>query len=78
MAQPSERLQADETPAQQLVRLLEEHGLEDGLRAILDAMQARKAKEQHQGRLELLEWMLEGQPPLTEEELERARREWQE
>lgn len=78
MAQRSEHPEAEETAAQQLVRLLEEHGLENSLRAILDAMQARKAKDQRQARLELLEWMLEGQPPLTEEELEQARREWQE
>lgn len=83
MAQPSgPPYDANEeaTPAERLVRLLEEQGLEDSLRAILDAIEARRASadEQYHARLELLEWLLEGQAPLTEEELEQARREWQE
>jgi hypothetical protein len=80
MAQPSERPDTEPTPAERLVRLLEEHGLEDSLRAIVEAMEARRANDEqrHRARLELLEWMLEGQPPVTEEEIERARRECEE
>jgi hypothetical protein len=68
----------DETPAERLVHLLEKHGLEDALRIILEAMEARRAKDQRQARLELLEYMLEGQSPVTEEQIERARRECEE
>lgn len=58
----------DESPAQALVRLLERHGLEDSLKEILAAMQARKQEGQQKARLEVLEYLLEGQPPITEEE----------
>jgi Trp operon repressor len=58
----------DESPAQALVRLLERHGLEDSLRAILAAMQTRKQERQQKARLDLLEHLLEGQPPITDEE----------
>ena len=75
MAQPSERPFANETPAERLVHLLERHGLEEGLRAILDAMNAERSEEQRKARLELLEYMLEGQPPISEAEIEAARRE---
>jgi hypothetical protein len=80
MAQPSERPDTEPTPAEGLVRLLDEHGLEDSLRAIVEAMEARRANDEqrHRARIELLEWMLEGQPPITEEEIERARRECEE
>lgn len=63
----------DESPAQALVRLLEQHGLEDALRQILEGIQARKQERQQKARLELLEYLLEGQPPLTEEELAAVR-----
>jgi hypothetical protein len=75
LAQPSGPFHDDETPAERLVSLLEQHGLEESLRLILETMEARRAKDQRQARLELLEYMLEGQPPITEEEIEQARRE---
>jgi hypothetical protein len=78
MAQPSDYPQHDETPAERLVHLLERHGLEEGLRAILEAMEADRTEQQHKARLELLDYMLEGQPPITEEEIEQARRECEE
>ena len=62
-----------ESPAQALVRLLEQHGLENALREILEGIQARKQERQQKARLELLEYLLEGQPPLTEEELAAVR-----
>jgi len=68
---------AEESPAQALVRLLEQHGLEDSLREILAALQARKQQGQKQARLALLEHLLEGQPPITEDELAAVRDEWQ-
>ncbi len=58
----------DESPAQALVRLLERHGLEDSLREILAAIETRKREGQKKARLALLEHLLEGQPPITEEE----------
>jgi hypothetical protein len=69
---------ADESPAQALVRLLERHGLEDSLKQILASIQARKQEGQQKARLALLESLLEGQPPITEAELTEIRREWQE
>lgn len=72
-----EASQADESPAQALVRLLEKHGLEDSLREILGAMETRKKERQKQARLALLEHLLEGQPPITEEELAAVEEEWQ-
>jgi hypothetical protein len=68
---------AEESPAQALVRLLEQHGLEDSLREILAAIQARKQEGQQKARLALLEHLLEGQPAITEDELAAVRREWQ-
>ncbi|HWA76579.1 MAG TPA: hypothetical protein VG937_29795 [Polyangiaceae bacterium] len=67
----------DESPAQELVRLLERHGLEDSLREILNAMEVRKKDRQKQARVALLEHLLEGQPPITEEELAAVQDEWQ-
>jgi hypothetical protein len=64
---------SDESPAEALVRLLEQHGLEDSLRQILAAIQARKQAGQKEARLALLEHLLEGQPPLTEAELAAVR-----
>ena len=75
MAQPFDYPHREETPAERLVHLLERHGLEEALRAILKAMEADNAERQRKARLELLEYMLEGQPPITEEEIEQARRE---
>lgn len=66
----------DESPAQALVRLLEQHGLEDSLREILAAIEHRKKEGQKQARLALLEHLLAGQPPITEEELAAVRDEW--
>lgn len=63
----------DESPAQALVRLLEQHGLEDSLREILGAIQARKLERQRGARLALLDHLLEGQPPLTEDEVAAVR-----
>lgn len=63
----------EESPAPALVRLLEQHGLEDALREILEGIQARKQERQQKARLELLEYLLEGEPPLTEEELAAVR-----
>jgi hypothetical protein len=57
-----------DSPAQALVRLLEKHGLEASLREILAAIETRKREGQKQARLALLEHLLEGQPPITEEE----------
>ena len=68
---------ADESPAQALVRLLEQHGLEDSLREILAALETRKKDRQKHARLALLEHLLEGQPPITEEELAAVHDEWQ-
>jgi hypothetical protein len=68
---------SDESPAQALVRLLERHGLEDSLKEILAALQARKQESQQKARLEVLEYLLEGQPPITEDELAAVRQEWQ-
>lgn len=64
---------AEESPAQVLVRLLEQHGLEDSLREILTALETRKQERQQKARLALLEHLLEGQPPLTEAELAAVR-----
>ena len=58
----------DDSPAQALVRLLEKHGLEHSLREILAAIETRKREGQKKARLALLESLLEGQPPITEEE----------
>jgi hypothetical protein len=77
MAQPSDHPHRDETPAERLVRLLERHGLEESLRAILESLESRRTEDQREARLKLLEYMLEGQPPLTEDEIEQARRECQ-
>ena len=68
---------SDESPAQALVRLLEQHGLEDSLKEILAAIQARKQEGQRKARLTLLEHLLEGEPPITEEELAAVHDEWQ-
>jgi hypothetical protein len=78
MAQPSDHPHRDETPAERLVHLLERHGLEEGLRAILESIEARRSEEQREACLKLLEYLLEGQPPLTEDEIEQARREFEE
>ena len=64
---------SDESPAQALVRLLEKHGLEDSLREILAAMQARKQEGRRKARRALLEYLLEGQPPITEDEIAAVR-----
>jgi hypothetical protein len=69
--------ESDESPAQMLVRLLEQHGLEDSLKEILAAIQTRKQEGQQRARLALLEHPLEGQPAITEEELAAVRQEWQ-
>jgi hypothetical protein len=66
-------LDSEESPAQALVRLLEQHGLEDSLREILSAIEARKQAGQKEARLALLEHLLEGQPPITEAELAAVR-----
>ena len=68
---------SDESPAQALVRLLEQHGLENSLREILAAIETRKRERQRKARLALLEHLLEGQPPITEEELAAVQDEWQ-
>lgn len=68
----------DDSPAQALVRLLEKHGLENSLREILAAIETRKREGQKKARLALLEHLLEGQPPITDEELAAVRDEWQE
>lgn len=68
---------SDDSPAQALVRLLEKHGLEDSLREILAAIETRKREGQKKARLALLEHLLEGQPPITAEELAAVRDEWQ-
>jgi hypothetical protein len=67
----------DESPAQALVRLLERHGLEDSLREILNAIEGHKKDRRKQARLALLGHLLEGQPPITEEELAAVQDEWQ-
>jgi hypothetical protein len=74
---PSEAPAERESPAQALVRLLEQHGLEDALREILSAIETRKKDRQKQARLAVLEHLLEGQPPITEEELAAVHDEWQ-
>jgi Trp operon repressor len=64
---------SEESPAQALVRLLEQHGLEDSLREILAAIETRKKERQKAARLALLDHLLEGQPPITEAELAAVR-----
>ena len=66
-----------ESPAKRLVHLLERHGLEDSLRDILQSIEARRQGSQRETRIAVLNELLDGQPALTEQELEQARREWQ-
>jgi hypothetical protein len=73
---PHDRDEA-ESPAKRLVLLLERHGLEESLRDILESLEARRLGSQRETRAEVLGELLEGQPPLTEQELEQARRECQ-
>jgi hypothetical protein len=76
---PTDENRDSESPAERLVRLLEQNGLEDGLRNILESLEARRSDQQRELRRQLLdEYLLEGQPPLTQQELEQARRECQE
>lgn len=66
----------DDSPAERLVRLLEEHGLEDGLRNILASLEARRLDEQREVRRRFLdEYLLNGEPPVSLDELALARRE---
>lgn len=65
----------DESLAQALVRLLEQHGLKYSLRETLAAIQTRKQEGEQKARVALLEHLLEGQPPLTEAELAAIRNE---
>lgn len=67
-----------ESPARRLVRLLKRHGLDESLRDILQSLEARQRGIQREIRTEVLDRLLEGQPPPTAQELEQARREWQE
>lgn len=70
--------QSEESPAKQLVHLLEQHGLEDSLRAILSNLEARRLGNEREARQRVLtEFLLEGETPLTQAELDEARREWQ-
>ena len=78
VARPSDHPHRDETPAEHPVSLLERNGLEVIVSDILKAVAANKAEEQHKARLVLLDYLLEGQPPITEEEIEQARRECEE
>ena len=65
-----------DSPAERLVRLLEEHGLESGLRSILASLEARRLDEQRDVRRRLLdEYLLNGEPPVSRDELAQARRE---
>ena len=66
-----------ESPAKRLVQLLERHGLEGSLRDILQSIEARRQGSQRETRTAVLNELLDGQPALTEQELEQARREWQ-
>jgi hypothetical protein len=76
---PTDENRDSESPAERLVRLLEQNGLEDGQRNILESLEARRSDQQREIRRQLLdEYLLEGQPPLTQQELEQARRECQE
>ena len=59
------------------MRLLEQHGLEDSLREILSSIEIRKREGRKAARLALLEHLLEGEPPITEEELAAVQDEWQ-
>jgi hypothetical protein len=77
MAQPSDHPQRNETPAERLVSLLEGNGLEESLRAVLESLEARRIEDQREARLKLLEYLIEGHAPLTEDEIEQARRECQ-
>jgi hypothetical protein len=66
----------DDSPAERLVRLLEEHGLEHGLRSILASLEARRLDEQREVRRRFLdEYLLNGEPPASPDELAQARRE---
>lgn len=69
--------EAGESPAKRLVRLLERHGLEESLRDILRGIEAHRNSSERETRAAVLQELLEGQPALTDEELEQARREWQ-
>ncbi|HEV8246441.1 MAG TPA: hypothetical protein VGP93_11765 [Polyangiaceae bacterium] len=72
-ARSSER---DETPVQALARLLEHHGLSDSAREMLEELEKRRRQRQIEGQRQVLDELMEGEPPFTPEELEAARREW--
>jgi hypothetical protein len=57
-----------ESATEARVSSLEKHGLEDSLCESLVAIETRKQERQKQARLALLEHLLEGQPPITDEE----------
>ncbi len=70
--------ESERSPARQLVRLLEQHGLEDSLRTILASLEERRFGSERGVREQILnEFLLDGEAPLTEAELDEARREWQ-
>jgi predicted transcriptional regulator len=75
---PAVVVDENESPAQALVRLLEQHGLVDRAREILEGHEARRQEKQQQAAREVLEELLQGQPPLTAEEIEAGEREWRE
>jgi hypothetical protein len=67
----------DETPAQALVRLLEQLGLADSARELLEELEKRRRDRREAAGREVLAYLLEGNAPPTAEELETVRREWQ-
>ena len=67
----------DETPAQALVRLLEQHGLTESVRELLDELDKRRRDRRQEAGREVLAYLSEGNAPPTAEELDAIRREWQ-
>jgi len=53
----------------------ERHELEESLRAILGALESRNLERQQRARQELLDYLLDGQSPISAEELQAAQRE---
>jgi hypothetical protein len=72
---PSGERPDDETREQVLMRLLAQHGLGDASRARLDDLERRKRERQLEAPHELLAHLLEGEEPLTQEEIDAVRRE---
>jgi len=69
-------VESDEAPAQALVRLLDQHGLADSARQLLEELEKRKQARKEDAGREVLAYLLEGNEPPTDDEREAIRREW--